>query len=586
MYSKSKSRVGRHRRSDGPGKSQPRSLPVATSPENGGSSMLRETVFSSEVRSFEYEKKTSRYETDVDSQVCTESCDVDVTYDLIEGGFCPPPTGLSVKAAAPALTGQPDSQTRLDDLLATTPVPPPMPEGEDDEDDEELGRGIDLDSVDNLRLGEEAGATQPQAHSVSGNLGGFTIGEYDGSPRRYRPRSSDVDKNNKGRVSQKHAQQQQLQAPKASPGSSRPPGFPQRVFPLNFNSAHSSPSSTSSSSATSSAATTNRRKKSSNTSTLTAGKRRDSHDSQSQQQVQEQQLQSEVVATKQNETTMNDVLLQFETAESAVAATTATGSSPEKSLPSEIGVINNSNGPPSTQSPLESSMIATTAVAINNTCMGASSRGLYDYQYEFSETRKVLDEFFKTPKEEKGSNVSRLENDLDYTLTRRSETESNQRDDIGRIQQQQRASPAIASNKPVFSKHPPSPLPASASAASSGAGSSGSTCGGDTGYATLNSPEASRVAASQQQQQHLLIQQQQPKQRLQLQQQQAVLDSRNFTLSPETTDCDSADIESEPGSVNEGSFHSSGPRLVMPVLEDGLSSGHASDLEEDVIYSR
>jgi len=65
------------------------------------------------------------------------------------------------------------------------------------------------------------------------------------------------------------------------------------------------------------------------------------------------------------------------------------------------------------------------------------------------------------------------------------------------------------------------------------------------------------------------------------------LDSRNFTLSPETTDCDSADLESEM-SVNEGSFHSSGPRMhtAMPVLEDGLSSGHASDLEDDIIYSR
>lgn len=64
-------------------------------------------------------------------------------------------------------------------------------------------------------------------------------------------------------------------------------------------------------------------------------------------------------------------------------------------------------------------------------------------------------------------------------------------------------------------------------------------------------------------------------------------DSRNFTLSPETTDCDSADLESEM-SVNEGSFHSSGPKMhtAMPVLEDGLSSGHASDLEDDVIYSR
>jgi len=62
-------------------------------------------------------------------------------------------------------------------------------------------------------------------------------------------------------------------------------------------------------------------------------------------------------------------------------------------------------------------------------------------------------------------------------------------------------------------------------------------------------------------------------------------DSRNFTLSPETTDCDSADLESELSvpSAGEGSYHSSGPRLhtSMPILEDGLSSGHASDLEDD-----
>ena len=65
------------------------------------------------------------------------------------------------------------------------------------------------------------------------------------------------------------------------------------------------------------------------------------------------------------------------------------------------------------------------------------------------------------------------------------------------------------------------------------------------------------------------------------------IDSRNFTLSPETTDCDSADLESEV-SINEGSYHSSGPKFhtAMPILEDGLSSGHASDLEDDVIYSR
>ena len=48
-------------------------------------------------------------------------------------------------------------------------------------------------------------------------------------------------------------------------------------------------------------------------------------------------------------------------------------------------------------------------------------------------------------------------------------------------------------------------------------------------------------------------------------------ESRNFTLSPETTDCDSADLESELSlpSGGEGSYHSSGPRMhtSMPILE-------------------
>ena len=50
-------------------------------------------------------------------------------------------------------------------------------------------------------------------------------------------------------------------------------------------------------------------------------------------------------------------------------------------------------------------------------------------------------------------------------------------------------------------------------------------------------------------------------------------ESRNFTLSPETTDCDSADLESELSlpSGGEGSYHSSGPRMhtSMPILEVG-----------------
>lgn len=62
--------------------------------------------------------------------------------------------------------------------------------------------------------------------------------------------------------------------------------------------------------------------------------------------------------------------------------------------------------------------------------------------------------------------------------------------------------------------------------------------------------------------------------------------SRNFTLSPETTDCDSNDLESELSvDMNETCSleHSSNSRLYnsMPILEDGLSSGNVSEVEEN-----
>lgn len=77
--------------------------------------------------------------------------------------------------------------------------------------------------------------------------------------------------------------------------------------------------------------------------------------------------------------------------------------------------------------------------------------------------------------------------------------------------------------------------------------------------------------------------------------------SRNFTLSPETTDCDSncGDLDSEVslmlmesdlgqsggflGSAGDLPIQNDTARLYssMPVLEDGLSSGHASDTDNN-----
>lgn len=62
--------------------------------------------------------------------------------------------------------------------------------------------------------------------------------------------------------------------------------------------------------------------------------------------------------------------------------------------------------------------------------------------------------------------------------------------------------------------------------------------------------------------------------------------SRNFTLSPETTDYDSncGDLDSLSNDLNLQVDY--GKLLTsMPVLEDGLSSGHASDTENNITTS-
>jgi hypothetical protein len=261
---------------------------------------------------------------------------------------------------------------------------------------------------------------------------------------------------------------------------------------------------------------------------------------------------------------------------------------------------------------------------------------MYDYQYEFSETRKVLSEFFKTPPSPSENRVppQSAEDDtffdLNYTLRKRSQGE--ERDDLadeeearvrhqrdlldvipelgsdnghcGGAQTEQQLSGGIDEYAPDESRQPHSRSGfmsynglAAATLMSNGGGT-------DTGYATLNSPEVSVRSASNQM---TAVACSRPSQSLSTEIRQkppvsslsqlpvrhvAPFDvgsaaagnpvcSRNFTLSPETTDCDSGDLESEL-SGNEGSYHSSGPRALtaMPVLEDGLSSGNVSE-EED-----
>ena len=164
--------------------------------------------------------------------------------------------------------------------------------------------------------------------------------------------------------------------------------------------------------------------------------------------------------------------------------------------------------------------------------------GGYDYRYEFSETRKVLEEFFKAENEFPAGVPA--QSDLDYSLTRL---------DTGSSYVGQRlADPDLdlvvpGVSKPAYSRDlldlvvnmaPPGPVPPPPA----------------PGPAL---PRLSEVMSE-----------------LPPPPPAPYHDSRNFTLSPETTDCDSADLESELSvpSAGEGSFHSSGPRhTAMPILE-------------------
>ncbi|KRT78893.1 PDZ domain-containing protein [Oryctes borbonicus] len=204
----------------------------------------------------------------------------------------------------------------------------------------------------------------------------------------------------------------------------------------------------------------------------------------------------------------------------------------------------------------------------------ATTTSTFDYLYEFSETRKVLEEFFKCPPPEEENQLEAEFQDLEYELRRQASDSGNsyvgQRLAKGRQEQSDFCIRVDSPRKHMnncnllgLPEHDITEHENNFLDLSIGTGSSGDL--GDTEVGLQ------------------------------------VGHSRNFTLSPETTDCDSncGDLDSEVslmlmenelgpssgllGSSGDIAIPSDSLRLYssMPVLEDGLSSGHASDTDNN-----
>ncbi|XP_022901190.1 uncharacterized protein [Onthophagus taurus] len=203
---------------------------------------------------------------------------------------------------------------------------------------------------------------------------------------------------------------------------------------------------------------------------------------------------------------------------------------------------------------------------------GTTTSSTFDYLYEFSETRKVLEEFFKCPPPDEENRLETEFQDLEYELRRQGSESGNsyvgQRLAKGRPDQsdfclriespRKHTNPTLVLQDHDITEHENNFLDLSI-----GTGSSGDLGETEVGL--------------------------------------QVGHSRNFTLSPETTDCDSncGDLDSEVslmlmenelgpssgllGSSGDIAIPSDSLRLYssMPVLEDGLSSGHASDTDNN-----
>ncbi|XP_018578903.1 uncharacterized protein LOC108916989 isoform X3 [Anoplophora glabripennis] len=198
----------------------------------------------------------------------------------------------------------------------------------------------------------------------------------------------------------------------------------------------------------------------------------------------------------------------------------------------------------------------------------------FDYLYEFSETRKVLEEFFKCPPPEEENRLEVEFQDLEYELRRQASDSGNsyvgqrlaknlpgENEFCMRIDSPRKC--LNNTNIPNIQDHDITEHENNFLDLSIGTGSSGDLGETEVGL--------------------------------------QVGHSRNFTLSPETTDCDSncGDLDSEVslmlmendmgpsggllGSNTDIAIPSDSLRLYssMPVLEDGLSSGHASDTDNN-----
>ena len=427
--------------------------------------VVRETVFSSEI----YEQTTSkpRQETETDIVDCGD--DVNVTYADIMEGAAVADSGLVVKSCVVGGGGK----------------------GSSDPDTVSLNSSSCHSSADLSSLGSK------------NVIGSVTIAEYEGSPRRYRPRKSDEGAAPAAAGTKKSSSggaRRRIAPGGAGSSPGKVPGFPQRVIPA--------PKEVAPAVATTATAASSPPSSPSSTSSSVTQKRK--------QQSTEAEAPTPAAATAVAEVAAvsHEVLVKFDEALQEKG-----GEASEEGVEYE--------DPTARQKLREAA----------RSSGGGGKDGGYDYQYEFSETRKVLDEFFPAGKsavaaESTAKCVAAPEDnfmDLNYTLTRRSansgSSASSSRPNGGALAnhlshhqhvqpQPEPQPPPLAEPDLLQLQHPqvglspldhapPSMMVGKAAAASSSSdvtistASSVATTGGrsngtDTGYATLNSPDSVR----------------------------------------------------------------------------------------------